>query len=254
RRGADFWADRCYWAPECHPYRGAYYLFASLGSKDGHVGVQVLAAGAPLGPFSLHSAGPVTPLDQDYLDGTLYVDRSGSPHLVFSRSFRQAAEGEMCAVELSRDLRTATGDIYVLFRAVDAPWARPFPFAKDFGIGGDVFLSDGPFVYRTRSGQLLLLWSSFGPSGYAVGLARSVTGGIPGPWVHEPEPLFAGDGGHGMVFASKEGRLLLAVHAPNQSPRERPLLVELVEENDRLTVRRTPQQRTRRSRLTTRER
>ncbi len=228
----DFWADRSYWAPECFFYEGSYYLIATFGADDRGVGIQILKADSALGPFELHSDGPVTPAGGDYLDGTLYVDAGGAPYLVFSGSFKQAAEGQMCVVELARDLKTTVGDIHVIFNAVDAPWARPFPFAKDFGIEGEVYLSDGPFAYQTRSGQLLLLWSSFGPSGYATGIARSAAGGILGPWVHEAQPLFAEDGGHGMVFRSREGRLLLALHAPNSSGQERPTLIELIETDD----------------------
>jgi len=139
-------------------------------------------------------------------------------------------------VELARDLTTAVGDVRVMFRAIDAPWSRPFPFAKDFGIAGDVYLSDGPFVHKTRSGQLLLLWSSFGASGYAVGTARSATGDILGPWTHDAQPLIDGDGGHGMVFESTGGRRLLAIHAPNTPGQERPMFIELTETDDGLAV------------------
>ncbi len=233
-RDEDFWADRSFWAPECYQYAGGYYLFTTLGAGDGRLGVQILRADDPLGPFRLHSDGPVTPKDWECLDGTLFVDEGGTPHLLFSCSFHHASEGLMCAVELAPDLKTARGQVQVLFRAADAPWAKPFPHAKEFGIDGDVYLSDGPFVYRTRSGQLLLLWSSFGPSGYAVGIARSATGGLAGPWTHEEQPLFDGDGGHSMVFTSREGRLLLALHTPNAPGQERPVLVELAEKEDGL--------------------
>jgi beta-xylosidase len=242
-KSGDFWADRSYWAPECYHHQGAYYLVATFGSADGRMGVQVLTAPDPLGPFRLHSEGPVTPQDQECLDGSLHIDDSGAPHLIFSRSFRQAAEGEMYAVELAPDLRTARGDIRTLFRASEAPWTRTFPFAKQFGIDGDVYLSDGPFAYRTRSGHLLLLWSSFGPSGYAVGVARSATGDIGGPWTHDSQPLFDGDGGHGMVFTTREGKLLLAIHEPNAPGQERPRLMELTETEDGLVLRQTTKTR-----------
>jgi beta-xylosidase len=236
-RDTGFWADRCYWAPECYRFGDAYYLFASFGAGDGSLAVQVLRGDDPAGPFRLHSDGPVTPEDQQCLDGTFYVDEGGTPHLVFSRSFREAAEGEMCVVRLARDLRTADGDVRVLFRAAEAPWVTPFPFAKQFGIDGDAYLSDGPFLHTTRSGGLLMLWSSFGPSGYAVGVARSSNGDIQGPWTHDAQPLFADDGGHGMVFVSREGALLMAVHRPNTGGEERPVLVELRETDDGLVVR-----------------
>jgi beta-xylosidase len=236
-RSDDFWADRSYWAPECYYLDGVFYLLATFGSADGRMGVQVLAATDPRGPFGLHSEGPVTPQGQECLDGSLYIDEHGTPYLIFSLSFRQAGGGKMCLVELARDLKSTCGDVLTLFTAAEAPWARPFPFAKDFGIAGDVFLSDGPFVHKTESGQLLVLWSSFGSSGYTVGVARSVSGAIRGPWTHDPEPLLDGDGGHGMVFMTEEGKLLLALHAPNTPGQERPRFMELTETEDSLVLR-----------------
>jgi beta-xylosidase len=236
-KGEDFWADKCYWAPECFQYEGAYYLLATFAGEERCMGVQILRADAPTGPFALYSDGPVTPRDWESLDGTLYVDGNGTPYLVFSRSFVQGSTGEMYAVELTRDLKATCGDFHVLFCAADAPWSRPFPFAKtEFGIDGDAYLSDGPFVYRTQSGQLLLLWSSWGSSGYTAGIARSATGNVLGPWAHDPEPLLDRDGGHGMVFVSDKGTLLLAVHSPNTKYQEHPVFIELTETADSLSI------------------
>ena len=39
------------------------------------------------------------------------------------------------------------------------------------------------------------------------------------------------DGGHGMVFRTKEGRLMMALHSPNTHLEERPFFFEVVEEN-----------------------
>ena len=235
-RAPDFWADRSFWAPECHAYEGAYYLLTTFGSGDGRLGVQILRAESPLGPFAPWSNGTLTPPEWQCLDGTPYFDAEGAPHLVFSRSFRQVGEGHMCAVEMTPDLRTTRGEPRVLFSAKDAPWVVPFPFAEDFGIETDVYLSDGPFPHTTRSGQLLLLWSSFGANGYTVGIARSASGDFWGPWEHDAEPLFAGDVGHCMVFRTREGKLLLALHAPNTFGEERPRFLELTETDAGLSL------------------
>ena len=162
RRSSDFWADRSFWAPECFARGGAYYLVATFGAADGRLEVHVLRADSPLGPFALWSEGPVTPVDWTCLDGTLHFDRADAPWLVFSRSFQQEGGGRMYAVELAQDLRSAKGEARSLFRAADAPWARPFPHAEEFGVEDEVYLADGPFLHPTRSGELLLLWSSFG--------------------------------------------------------------------------------------------
>jgi len=236
-RPPDFWADRSFWAPECYQHEGEYYLFTTFGSGDGRMGVQVLRSGSPLGMFVTWSEGLVTPPGWECLDGTLFFDDGGLPYLVFSRDFSQVGEGHMCVVEMSPDLRASKGEPCVLFNAADAPWARPFPFAKEFGIEADVYLSDGPFPYRTSSGQLLLLWSSFGTAGYTVGVARSRSGDIRGPWTHDQEPLFAGDGGHCMLFRSRQGKLMMALHSPNtMGADERPRFMELVETADGLSL------------------
>ena len=236
RRSADFWADRCYWAPECIVREGACFLVATFGAAEGRLAVQILRADSPLGPFVSWSEGPVTPTGWACLDGTLYLDAAGGASLLFSRSFRDAGDGNIYAVGLTPDLRAARGDARLLSSAATAPWVRPFPHAAEFGVQEDVYLADGPALYSARSGELLLLWSSFGSDGYSVGVARSASGGLWGPWVHDPEPLFAGDGGHCMLFRSKEGKLMMALHAPNTKGRERPTFIELAETDNGLSL------------------
>jgi len=224
-----FWADRNFWAPEVHRYRGRWWMFASFKSADQCRGTQILAADRIEGPYRLHSDGPVTPRSWECLDGTLYVDPEGTPWMVFCHEWVQVHDGEICAMRLSPDLRRAAGEPILLFRGSDAPWAPHPPDKKDY-------VTDGPFLYRAQNGDLLMLWSSFGSSGYAVGVARSAGGRITGPWVQEPEPLFARDGGHAMVFRTFDGRLMLSLHRPNRTPLERPQFFPLVEQDGRLRL------------------
>lgn len=225
-----FWADRNYWAPECHFYKGAFYLFASFKSADKHLGTQILKATAPTGPFLPHSDGPITPSDWECLDGTFYVNQKGTPYMIFSRSFMQEKEGGMYAVELSADLKAPIGSPKTLFQSVQANWAKPVPFAKqEFDMDGDVYFSDGPFLHRTKTGELLMLWSSWGTCGYAMGIARSDNGEIDGNWTQEETALFAENGGHGMIFTTFEGVLTLVLHYPNDKLAEKPCFCELEE-------------------------
>ena len=39
-----FWADRNYWAPEVHPWKGAFYMFASFKSDKRRRGTAILRA------------------------------------------------------------------------------------------------------------------------------------------------------------------------------------------------------------------
>lgn len=221
-----FWADRQFWAPEVHAYRGAYYMFVSFKSETERRGTQILRAESPLGPFRPHSDGPVTPRDWECLDGTLYTDRAGLPWMVFCHEWVQVKDGEMCAVPLSDDLSRAVGTPVVLFQASEPAWARK---------GVEDYVTDGPFLYRTEHGRLLMIWSSFSEHGYVQAVAASQSGEITGPWTHEPL-LFDHDGGHGMIFRAHTEQLYLVIHSPNDWPKERPLLLPIREENDRLFV------------------
>ncbi len=70
---------------------------------------------------------------------------------------------------------------------------------------------------------------------YTVGMARSVSGKVTGPWEQIPEPLMARDGGHGMIFQSFDGRLIMPIHQPNSGP-TRMHLYELEDTGDTLRV------------------
>ena len=216
-RGA-FWADLDYWAPECHIWRGKYYLISSFRAEGTYRGCQCLVADSPKGPFHPVGEKPLTPKGWHCLDGTLYIDRKGAPWLVFCHEWLQVDDGQICAVPLSDHLEEAIGEPEILFRASDGPWV---------GASG---VTDGPFLHRLPGGTLLMLWSSFTPEGsYAISYAISESGEIRGPWRQKEQPLYALDGGHGMLFRAFSGQLMMACHCPNEHSRKRILLFEMEE-------------------------
>ena len=217
-----FWADRNYWAPEVHPWQGAYFMFASFKSHNRHRGTAILKAVSPAGPFIPWSEGPVTPEDWECLDGTFYADQSGKPWMVFCHEWVQVGDGEILALPLTEDLRAAAGAPRLLFRASDAAWTKELEHSS--GLRGRV--TDGPFLWRNDKDQLLCLWSSFSEDGYTQGLAESDNGEITGNFRQLP-PLFREDGGHGMLFRTREGQTMLALHRPNRHLEERPVFIQL---------------------------
>lgn len=230
-----FWADRNFWAPEVHEFGGRFYLFASFKSETATRGTQILVAERPEGPYTPHSETPVTPHDWECLDGTLHVDESGDPWIVFCHEWVQVGDGEIRARRLSRDLREAAGESILLFRASEAAWTRP-PRSESRRIDPGSRVTDGPFLWRSRDGNLLMLWSSFSESGYAMGIARSESGAIAGAWIQEESPIADTDSGHGMLFRAFDGRIFMTVHAPNTSPAERPVFVEVEEKGGSIHV------------------
>jgi beta-xylosidase len=229
RPAPTFWADRNFWAPEVHAYNGRYYMFASFKSEDACRGTQILSADKPAGPYTPHTERPITPAEWECLDGTLFVDEQKAPWIVFCHEWVQVHDGEICAMPLSDDLCQPIGTPQLLFHASEAPWGTPFSGQTDY-------VTDGPFMYRAQNGVLLLLWSSFTNGSYTLGVARSLSGGILGPWAQDTEPLYRDDGGHGMLFRTFEGQLMLTVHRPNSPQNERPIFIPLSETNGHLSL------------------
>lgn len=225
-----FWADRHYWAPEVHAWRGGFYMFASFKAEGVPRGTQILVSDAPDGPYGLHSEGPVTPREWECLDGTLHVAPDGAPWMVFCHEWTQVGDGEICAIPLTPDLKAAAGEAKLLFRASEAPWGR------ETGANPRGRVTDGPFLHRTKDGALLMLWSSFGEGGYKLAVATSESGTIDGPWRQAEQPLIGDDGGHGMMFRRFDEALMLTFHQPNRAPDERPRLFSVIESEGTLQI------------------
>ena len=196
----------------------------------GRTDIIVLKADKPDGKFTVHSEGTITPPDWESLDGTLYISKSGKPYMIFCHEWVQINDGEMCAIEMSADLKRAVGEPILLFKASEASWIAEAQ--KNKGI----YVTDGPFPYRCADGTLLLLWSSMGEEGYTEAIAVSDNGDIDGNWVQRDELLFKKDGGHGMIFKTFDDKLLLLLHSPNKHPLERPAYFELEDKNGMLYV------------------
>jgi len=122
----------------------------------------------------------------------------------------------------------------LLFHASEAKgWVLPVKNKRP----GTNYVTDGPFLYRTKSGRLILLWSSFGKEGYTEALAYSDNGDITGNWTQDDRLLFEKDGGHGMIFKNLSDELYLTLHTPNEHLKEHPVFYKLEETCDTLWVR-----------------
>ncbi|PKO14107.1 MAG: glycoside hydrolase [Chloroflexi bacterium HGW-Chloroflexi-10] len=225
RPPSNFWADYNFWAPEVHVYQGRYFMFASFKADGICRGTQILVAESPLGPFLPLSAGPVTPPDWECLDGTLFVTPEGNPWIVFSHEWVQVGDGEICALPLSKDLTSAIGEPVLLFHASKAPWIR-----QHDSKGRKGYITDGPWMHSLPGGELLILWSSFSAGGYSIGVARSASAELLGPWQHDAQPLYSSDGGHCMTFRDFNGNTWLSFHHPDGFPGERPKFLPLAED------------------------
>lgn len=241
----DNWITGVVWAPEVHRYKGKYYLFATLNSdikwkkskKDWpdytFRGTQIFYSDTPDGPFLPFSKMPHTPMDEMALDGTLYVE-DGVPYMVYCHEWVQLEDGAMNVVRLKDDLSGTVGEPMRLFCASSAPWSTGKKRGADVSVD---YVTDGCYLYKTKTGKLLMMWSSFLNYQYAIGIAESTTGKITGPWVQQEKPIFSKDGGHGMLFKSFDGAFYIIFHGPNEPDgAERARLFEIEDTGETLKI------------------
>lgn len=235
------------WAPEIHAYKGKYYLFLTFSSTR-EMGEQwngwgeqwsnwpprvrrasqVLVSDTPLGPFKPFANEPTLPADMMTLDGTLWVE-DGVPYMVYCHEWVQISNGTVEMMRLKDDLSATMGKPVRLFRGSEAPWNRPSP---EHGC----FVTDGPWIHRSKSGKLFMPWSSFSKTGYTVGLAVSASGKLAGPWTQQEKPLYTDDGGHSMLFRRFDGQLMMTLHTPNGGRETRIRLFEIEDTGETLRV------------------
>lgn len=242
------WADPKdgLWAPEVHEYKGKFYLLCTLHNtsavfaippetaRTNHLrGTVIAISDSPDGPFKmLKTSGPYPPTNFMTLDGTFYVDPAGTPWMVYAHEWVQVTDGTMEAIRLKPDLSDSVGSPIHLFKGSDAPWinAQKKPSTHE-----NRYVTDGPELYRTTNGRLLMLWSSYDTNGYVQTLARSLSDSIQGPWEQLPR-LVGNDSGHGMLFRTFDGQLMLVLHHPFRNPLARARLYEMEDTGDTVRV------------------
>ena len=191
-----------------------------------HNQTYLLRSDKPEGPYTSFAITPgydYEPREWDCIDGTLY-EENGKVYLVFVHEWTQIIDGTMDYVELAPDLSlTMSPKPVTLFRASELPCCGEMNGLGEatFGLKMPGWVTDGPQLFRTQTGKLGMLWSTWGKERYLQAVCYSESGTIAGPWVQEPEPFLANNSGHGMLFRTFEGKLVYIVHhAEGDGPRK----------------------------------
>lgn len=209
----DFWGKKDFWAPDVYKYNGKYYLYITVSNQTQKRGTTTLVSEKPDGPFEPLTNQAVTPKDWMCLDGSLYVDSSNQPWILYCYEWLEAVDGKIYAQKLSNDLKVTIDDPVLLFKASEAPWVGFITTNNGTGL-----VTDAPFLYTLDDGTLIMLWSSFDKTGkYAIGQATSTSGLISGPWVQHSSTLNTDNGGHAMLFKDLNGKLRISYHSPNNA-------------------------------------
>ena len=198
------------WAAEIHAIDGKYYNFSTLTNgnitidSDGHPrrAVHIMSSTLPEGKYTLISGGDATyvPAEKTTLDASYFEDTDGKRYLIYCHEWIQNGNGTIEYIELKPDMKGTVGEGVVMTRAHDATW-NTSP------------VTDGPYLFRTQTGRLGMIWTSWHGGRYVQGVAYSSTGKMNGPWVHEPLPITPDNYGHGMLFRTFEGQLLMSIHS-----------------------------------------
>ena len=204
----------------------------------------VLVSDKPEGPYRPYGQPVFLPQHMATLDATLWIEEDGTPYMVYCHEWLQNNDGTVEAIKMTPNLDGTIGNGHILFRASDSPWSREAdddttathhrffhrdgtgPYVVDSTVTTDKKgrpvvkrrwvpnrVTDGPFLFRTKTGKLGMIWTSWVGRDYTMGVAYSKSGTILGPWVQEPRPITPANYGHGMLFHDWRGRLLLCLHS-----------------------------------------
>jgi hypothetical protein len=239
-------------AAEIHHFGDSYYLAGTWSDHTTLIEAVPRRYNVPRNQTQLlvsgNIEGPYRPLvdeydfclgpeDWDIIDGTLY-EENDTVYMVFVHEWTQLIDGTMDYMPLSEDLTHRTAYPTTLFRASEAAWSKEMNSIGEatFGMKMPGWVTDGPQLFRTGTGKLGMLWSSWGVNRYAQGVAYSASGSIKGPWVQEEESFKGDNSGHGMLFTTFEGKRLFIIHHAEDKSRRKPQLWEVDDSGDKLVL------------------
>lgn len=192
----------------------------------------------PYKPFAIDPNYDYQPREWDCIDGTLY-EEDGHIYMIFVHEWTQIIDGTMDYIELSQDLRqTISPWPTTMFRASAAPFCREMNSIGEatFGLKMPGWVTDGPQMFRTQTGKLGMLWSTWGEGRYLQGICYSESGKIQGPWVQEPEAFLGNNSGHGMLFRTFSGTLVYVVHHVEGRGARKPQFWTVDDSGDKLVL------------------
>lgn len=198
------------WAPELYYKNGAYYdvvTFTNHNAKTegtNHVrrSIHILKSDKPAGPFSPIEGGDALylPASKMAIDGTIW-EEDGKLYLIYCYEWVQAGDGAIEYIELKPDLTGTVGTSNHICRASDGrAWNTDA-------------VTDGCFMFRTQTGRLGMIWTGWRSGVYVQGVSYSDNGKLNGKWSHSKCPITPDNHGHGMLFRTFDGQLLMSIHS-----------------------------------------
>ena len=198
------------WAPELYYKNGAYYDVVTFtnpnakteGTNHSRRSIHILKSDKPEGPFSRIEGGDALylPATKMAIDGTIW-EEDGKLYLIYCYEWVQAGDGAIEYIELKSDLTGTIGESRHICRASDGrAWNTDA-------------VTDGCFMFRTQTGRLGMIWTGWRSGVYVQGVSYSDNGKLSGKWSHSKCPVTPDNHGHGMLFRTFGGQLLMSIHS-----------------------------------------
>lgn len=198
------------WAPELYHINGKYYAVVTFtnpkekthGTNYDRRSIHILKSDSPEGPYDVIENGDATylPATKMAIDGTIW-EENGEMYLVYCYEWVQAGDGAIEYVKLKPDLSGTEGP------------ARTICHASDGRAWNDSPVTDGPFIFKTSTGRLGMIWTSWRNGVYVQGVSYSDNGRLDGNWTTSQMPIAPDNHGHGMLFRNFDGKLLMSIHS-----------------------------------------
>lgn len=152
--------DNGAWAAQCVHRNGKFYLYCPMPNG---VGIGVLVADSPYGPFTDPIGKPLIKNGPQDIDPTILIDDDGQAYLYWGNP-------ELYYVKLNSDMISYSGEI-----------TKEPSFVKTKGQPDSYHYQEGPWAYKRNGHYYMAYASTCCPEGIGYAMSNSPTG----PWVYK---------------------------------------------------------------------
>ena len=152
--------DNGAWAPQCVARNGKFYMYCPMPNG---VGIGVLVADSPYGPFKDAIGKPLIKNSSDDIDPTILIDKDGQAYLYWGNP-------NLYYVKLNEDMISYSGEI-----------VKDPTFAKVKDQPDAFHYQEGPWAYRRGNNYYMAYASTCCPEGIGYAMSTSPTG----PWTYK---------------------------------------------------------------------
>lgn len=145
------------WAPQCIERNGKFYLYCPM---PGGIGIGVLVADSPFGPFKDPIGKALIQNSREDIDPSVFIDDNGQAYIYWGNP-------NLWYAKLNEDMISISGDI------IKDPLIR-----KVEGVSDPYHYQEGPWAYKRNDNYYMAYASTCCPEGIGYAMGKSPIG----PW------------------------------------------------------------------------